>query len=366
MVMLADTTSPLALLQRRTSLAGTLVQPPAVTPTPAPKPAIGPTVAPTALPTPPPPTATPSTAPKPAQPPPTVSLPVPPPVGPSQTLLDSRSNPYGPPGTMAPAGPNVGPTVPPVPGDAQPPIDFITPFSPGDDLRFQQINPVDNARLTGVQGQVGGAASRLSSAPDLTAAAQEKLRLFEEQSNPAFQRALQEVGRRAAAQGTLGAGMTTSNLGDVLSERERYLSEARRGLASDTAFAQGGENRANLSSLSGLESQLYGQGQGARQELRGERGYQADTAQTALNNRIQQRMLEESLLQGQFGRQATAAGLGLQGAEQYGQQAADGSQTASDLLQELAYQESLKRLYPAGRPRPRGTDSGTPAPDLPG
>ena len=255
-----------------------------------------------------------------------------------------------PPNIAPAAQPNIAPTARPMaqpmvlPRPPKPTAPGLTPqFGPGNDLRFSQIDPTASTRLSGLQGQVSGAAGRIAGGPDLTSAAQEKLRLFEEQGEPGFQKALQAVGRKAGALGRLGAGMTTSELGDVASLRERDISQARRGLASDLAFAEGGERRANLGALSGLESQVFGQEQGARGELRGERGYQADTAQQALENRIRQRMLEESLTEGAFGRQATRAQLGLQGAGLYGEQAAQSGATAADLLQELALQETLRR-----------------------
>lgn len=281
--------------------------------------------------------------------------------------------PQAPPPPSTPSGtppPSAQPTVPPI--SVQPPIpqepepiDFLTDFGPGDDLRFSQVNPLATERLQGIQGDVGGAQRALSTAPNLGDAAQERLRLLEEQSEPGFQKALQTVGQRASALGRLGAGMTTSELGDVVGNREKYLSQARRGLASDTAFAEGGERRSNLASLSGLEDQVYGQEAGQRGEVRGERGYQADTAQQALDNRIRQRMLEEALLEGSFGRQERRADLGLRGAEQYGQEAEASSGTSADLLQEMAYLEALRNGTALPR-RGRTTGAGVEVGEYPG
>jgi len=273
----------------------------------------------------------------------------------------------------APGTPDIGASRPPdlnPQGGTAPkpaaPGDFVTDFGPGNDLRFEQINPLATARLRQLQSGVDTAAGKLANGPDLTAAAQEKLRLLEEQSQPGFERALQQVGQKAAALGRLGAGMTTSELGDVTTTRERALSDARRQLASELAFAQGGENRANLSSLSGLEGQQYGQEAGQRAEVRGERGYQADTAQQAMENQIRQRALEEAITQGEYGRNYSTAELGLQGAGLQSQLAQGEQEAAGNTLSDLALQESLKQYgqrpgATAAAPAP----TGAPAPGAP-
>lgn len=269
-----------------------------------------------------------------------------------------------------PPAPNIAPPAPtldqprPGPGEPNPKPtgDFVTDFGPGDDLRYSQINPLATARLRQLQGGVDTAASKLATGPDLTAAAQDKLRLLEEQSRPAFEKALQQVGQRASALGRLGAGMTTSELGDVTVSRERSLSDARRQLASDLAFAQGGESRANLASLSGLEGQQYGQEAGQRGEVRSERGYQSATAQQTLDNQIRQKALEEALTQGAYGRNLSTAELGLQGATLQSNLAQGEQEAAAGGLSDLALQEALS--HTSGGPTataPAGTGATAPA-----
>lgn len=73
------------------------------------------------------------------------------------------------------------------------------------------------------------------SGPNRGQIAQDVFGQIRESTEPQFQKDLQNVGRRAAALGRLGAGMTTSELGDVVSNRERDLSLAQRGLASEAA-----------------------------------------------------------------------------------------------------------------------------------
>ncbi len=277
------------------------------------------------------------TPPKPPAPAPSLAgTPLPRPQPPAQTALTTATGPrpfIQPPVTPPPAGP----------AGAQPgkqPIDFLSEFGPGNDLRFTQVNPYATERLRGVQDQVTGAAGALSGAPDLTAAAQEKLRVFEEAGKRPFELALQQAAQRAAATGTLGQEAAAARITGpegILATREAELARQRRSLAADTAFSEAENRRANLGSLSGLEGQLYGQEAGQRQEVRGERGYQADTAQQAQEARIRERLLEESLA-------GQGAERQLAGAQLYGQQAEAGGQTAADLLSELAYQEQLKKL----------------------
>lgn len=208
------------------------------------------------------------------------------------------------------------------------------------------------------------------SGPNRGQIAQDVFSQIRESTEPQFQKDLQGVGRKAAAMGRLGAGMTTSELGDVVSNRERDLALAQRGLASDAASrtlddrlgvfgarlgASGqftnedlgragfGLNRAGAEqslgqSLEGsarrdraeqvgerdfqfgadvtgaqlagdrgrmyqdLSDQVYGQNRGYRDEIRGERGFQNQMQQQSQQDYINQRTLEEMLLQGEFGR----------------------------------------------------------------
>jgi hypothetical protein len=190
--------------------------------------------------------------------------------------------------------------------------------------------------------------------------------------------------------------MTTSNLGDVLSNREQYLGQEARRLALEAAgdtvqdqlaaaelglrrgdlsrvlagdiFGQGsslrGEARAErefgvgldrdrASGLSDLARQVYGLGEsvrreegGLRDELRGERGYEDTLAGEASDAEIRRLMLEESLLSGEAGRYMdylrTLEGVGgrpptdalLKGSEAYGTEAADAFGGVGDLLAE--------------------------------
>lgn len=101
---------------------------------------------------------------------------------------------------------------------------------------------------------------------------------------------------RAGLRGTLAGeqfGVGQALRGEERGEREAELNrtladlEARRGVAGD---------------LFGMEQGLAGREAGQREELRGERAYQGDLAAKAQQDRINQRLLEEDLLNSAFGR----------------------------------------------------------------
>ena len=233
-------------------------------------------------------------------------------------------------------GPNIQPPVPPGTGGGNA---GISEFGPGNDIRFAQINPQASGALGRANTLGGQGLESLYNAPDRGQIAASQLDLLTQQSEPAFQKALQTVGQRAAALGRLGAGMTTSELGDVTTLRERALAQARQGLAADTAGQTLNDRLNRLNATQGYAGNLYGQEAAARGELRGERGYQTDTANQALQNRINERMMQENLLNSAFGRQATRAQLGLTGSELYGQQANQNIGGAGDLIGSLAFND---------------------------
>lgn len=235
----------------------------------------------------------------------------------------------------APTAPNIPP-----PGTPEP----ISAFGPGSDLRFSQINPTSSGRLTGVQGQTDQAAAALSAAPSLASAGAQQLAELRQQTAEDRKTGIQDIGRSAATFGRLGSGVTTGQLGDLEALLQKRQTAAETGLAGDLARQQGTESRANLASLSGLESQQVGQEAGQRGELRGERGYQTDTVQQSLQNDIQRKTLEDALLNSQYGRAATQAGAKLTGGQILSAQGAGQSGAASDLLSSLSLDQYLKKL----------------------
>ena len=252
---------------------------------------------------------------------------------------------------------NVPQPVAPMTGGAVP----TQPFTATNNLRGTQINPAVSQGTTGAQQAATDAYGRAGASiagtnPNSAAAgqarsmgmrqlaalqgpnrgqiAQDVFGQLREASEPRFQKDLQNVGRKAAALGRLGAGMTTSELGDVVSNREKALSLAQRGLASEAAgqtladrlgvfgatmgasgqftnedlaragfgLQRAGAEQSLGGAYAGLGGQMFDQGLTQRQELRGERGFQNQMQQQALQDYIQQRSLEEMLLQGEYDR----------------------------------------------------------------
>jgi hypothetical protein len=164
------------------------------------------------------------------------------------------------------------PALPPVPSaaDAVPGAN-VTPFGPGNDLRFDAILP-------------DAGVNRL----DL---ANQYFDQYAESTNPAYEQALRAATQRAAANGILGSGMLTNTYGDVATQRAHDLDLQRRGF---------------------LTNALEGTIQDAlnnRTELRGERGYQSDQAQQAVEDEIRRILLESQLGNTSFNQQMDLAQL---------------------------------------------------------
>jgi len=225
-------------------------------------------------------------------------------------------------------------------------------------LRFNQINPVASDRLKGLQGTVDQNAAQVGQGPSLSDAAATEFKLLGEQSARDRQLGIQDIGRSAAKFGRIGSGRVTTDLGNLEDTLRMREENARRGLSADVAQGEAVNRRANLGATSGLENQIYGQEAGSRGEVRGERGYQSDTAQQALENRIRQKALEESLTQGGFNRDLATSELGLQGAQIQGNTAAGEQQAGGDVLANLGLQDSLSQYMKAqggsGAPAPQG------------
>ena len=228
-------------------------------------------------------------------------------------------------------------------------------FGPGSNLIGTQFNPDPSSRLQGIQGQVdtarnavagfqpgqfqgiaagtgGGltqarrnvnqatvgpfgdigagqfgsqgdtAAARAGISQDLGALrggpsrsqlAADTFDLIQQRGAPQFQRELRGVGQKAASLGRIGAGVTTNELTDVFSQRQRDLDLTKRGLSLEAAGLERGDLLNTLGASQGVAGQLFGQDigeagfqQGLRGEERGERGFFAgqagDEAQRAL------------------------------------------------------------------------------------
>jgi hypothetical protein len=164
-------------------------------------------------------------------------------------------------------------------------------FGPGNNLIGQQISPIPSSRLGQAQGMTTGAAQgvgsfgfsplksisantnqsqgiydkllgmmnnpqpgggggyggmqlsndlkpyldKVANAPDRGQLAQDMYGVLEERARPGFDQRLRSVGQKAAAWGRMGAGLTTSELGDVEMTHNRDLDLSRRQLAAEGA-----------------------------------------------------------------------------------------------------------------------------------
>lgn len=135
-------------------------------------------------------------------------------------------------------------------------------------------------------------------------------------------------GLRGEARGERGAGLDYAT---------RLRDEARTERGTQRDFQTGDLNRARslLSDQSGEEQRQVGNERLNRDEVRGERGYQTDRSDKALNDRIQQKMLEDSLLNSQFGRDLSTSKFEADQAGVNQDQADQSGQAGSDLIQSL-------------------------------
>jgi hypothetical protein len=190
--------------------------------------------------------------------------------------------------------------------------------------------------------------------PDRAKLAMDAFQRFQEQGDPAYQTRLREVGQKAAALGRIGAGMTTSDLGDVNVRREQELLREQGRLSGEAAglslqdrlAAQSGLE-SGAGTLAGLGGEEFNRGIQQRHELRGERGYQGDLAERAQQARIDQeraefdrqqqetenKLREQQILSGLVQGSPYSPYAGLQGASQLG-----GGGGTADFFSQLAQQ----------------------------
>lgn len=88
---------------------------------------------------------------------------------------------------------------------------------------------------TQLSGSLQPLLDKVTNAPDRGQLAQDMYGVLEERANPGFQQRLRSVGQKAAALGRVGAGLTTSELGDVETIHNRDLDLSRRQLAAEGA-----------------------------------------------------------------------------------------------------------------------------------
>lgn len=216
-----------------------------------------------------------------------------------------------------------------------------------------QANPQDSARFQSYSGGLDNALNQLSSGPDRTALAMQKLQDFDTAGQPELEAGFRRVGQVAAKFGRLGSGMTTNDLtglqgtydrnkmllknelarsvaeGDI---NDRFRRADAFGQARGQEYGFGQDNRDYLTGInqynqgalfdrqragndaqSGYEDRLFNQQRAGENDLRGERDYQTNRSDKALEDSIRQRMLEDSLLNSSFGRSQDRLSAGSYG-----------------------------------------------------
>lgn len=199
---------------------------------------------------------------------------------------------------------------------------------------MQQIGGTDLARagqtLNSAEGLIAGASgnspeaqaaraaamsglSSLTGAPNRAQLASDAFNLIQQRGQPQYQQDLRSVGQKAAALGRIGAGMTTNDLTDVFSQRERDLDLSSKELANTAAGQEladrtnilnsslgalgtfGGEDRAGgafgLSqgqALGSIANQRTGMAQIGRQDAESDRSYGLQYGQANAANQLAQ------------------------------------------------------------------------------
>lgn len=235
---------------------------------------------------------------------------------PDQLMTDQSGQWQTVPATTLPA------TTLPATVPAQPPAETVpamtlpaqlSQFGPGQDLISTQISPIgftpseaaERARALTLQGL-----ESLFSTPDRAALASQQFQNLLEQAAEARQTGVRDIGRAAAALGRIGAGITTSQLGDLEERIQTQIAREASRLAAETAGQELADRLARFQAALGAGGQLRGEdlaearfGQSLRDELRGERAYQYGLSRDEIADRIRQIQLEEQLLQGEHSRE---------------------------------------------------------------
>jgi hypothetical protein len=202
--------------------------------------------------------------------------------------------------------------------------------------------PLPTAQAPGTTGSVDAALTNVLSSPDRSALAGQTYDQLVARGQPAYEQGLRNIGKRAAALGRIGAGMTTNELTDYGLAHERDLDLSRRELSTQSA-----------------------------QQSIADRLAQLDATRGVRGDRVGEAVTQDQLFGNQFSRAATAYQLGTQGnpygayqdaATGYGQQAAGSMGALGDLVSSYAYNRARNR-QPATAATPP-TLSATPVRDI--
>lgn len=182
-----------------------------------------------------------------------------------------------------------GPTLPVAPSAVAGAGTNTTPTSNGmGNTGASYSTPIDPANpLTTREIQAGPTADRFK-------IAQDRWSDFVKSSDPAYQASLRDANRTAAAGGALGSGMLNTSIGNLALRRGEALDTQGRGFLNDA--------------LTGSIDDAY-KNAGIAEE---QQGFQAGRQDTAFNQDVVLKQLEEALKNGQFGRDVTKTQLGYQ------------------------------------------------------
>lgn len=183
-------------------------------------------------------------------------------------------------------------------------------FGPGNDLRATQINPSASGALSNLDTLVGNAANAVGNGKSREQIANDSLDAFDLRAQPVIRDRQRTAGQRAAQFGRIGMGdegiEQLRPYTDYLTERAALSKD----LAAETATGDISDRLNRLSALDNAQGQRYGQEAGGREELRGERGYQTQTARYAIEDAIRQFMLEQQAQAQEFNQGTQLAGIG--------------------------------------------------------
>jgi hypothetical protein len=104
--------------------------------------------------------------------------------------------------------------------------------------------------------------------------------------------------------------MLTNEYGDLTERYKLDDNTTRANFLDDALTGTIGDRLSNANLARSNENSIYGQEANARNEVRGERGYQQSLAEQAIAQRIAQNQMEQGQQQQNFGDAATLYGLG--------------------------------------------------------
>jgi hypothetical protein len=233
-----------------------------------------------------------------------------------------------PPPSMAPGGgfqipsapninliPNAGTMLPPsgpapITSSAPGSVPGASTFGADQNLIQTQIDPAASPRLLGAQGLTDSAVSQALTGPDRFAIAKDKYDTFAANADSNFSRKVKDATNAAAAHGQIGSGMLTNEYGDLTERYKLDDNTTRANFLDDALTGTIGDRLSNANLARSNENSIYGQEANARNEVRGERGYQQSLAEQAIAQRIAQNQMEQGQQQQNFGDAATLYGLG--------------------------------------------------------